>query len=673
MIEVNCLQDALQYAAKGWRVLPLHGVTASRTCTCGKSDCSSVGKHPRTAHGVKDATTDEAVIRAWWRRWPDANVGIATGKASDLVVIDVDPRHGGSHSMVQLSQIFEGVENTLRVQTGGTDGGYHLYFKCGGRQVPNRANLLDGGLDVRGENGYVVAPPSRHASGNQYSWDRADRPLADLPTAVWRLTSNKQVNYQHIPEGSRNDTLARIAGRLRSEGKSEAEIVEQLQKDNSKRCSPPLSDQEVQRIAKSIARYPVDNDSDSILDELAQLSTFDYERRRVEVAKSLNVRAPILDKLVEERRRAQQNCSGSMRAIGLPDDPPAWDEPVQGDQLFKELVAVFRTYVVVEEWAATSIALWVMHAHVHDCFRISPILALLSPEPRCGKSTLLGLLNDVVPRPMIAANITSASLFRAIEAVKPTVLIDEADTFLGHHEELVGILNSGHAKKTAQIMRTVGEDHAPKSFPTWSPKVLARIGELPPTLMHRSIVVGMRRKLASDRVQPVTDQTDEKMLVIKRKLIRWSQSQSGGFPVIQRPNLHLHDRARDNWNPLLNIAASLGAFVSDDAVHAARIASGHAEATAESHGTMLLADFREYFEKECVEQVSSNTVREHLIDLEWRPWPDMRGVKGISKQKIASLLRPFGIQPRQWKEGTSTQRGYQRHDFIDAFERYLGV
>ena len=98
-----------------------------------------------------------------------------------------------------------------------------------------------------------------------------------------------------------------------------------------------------------------------------------------------------------------------------------------------------------------------------------------------------------------------------------------------------------------------------------------------------------------------------------------------------------------------------------------------AEATAESHGTMLLADFREYFEKECVEQVSSNTVREHLIDLEWRPWPDMRGVKGISKQKIASLLRPFGIQPRQWKEGTSTQRGYQRHDFVDAFERYLGV
>ncbi len=70
MIEVNCLQDALQYAAKGWRVLPLHGVTASRTCTCGKSDCSSVGKHPRTAHGVKDATTDEAVIRSWWRRWP---------------------------------------------------------------------------------------------------------------------------------------------------------------------------------------------------------------------------------------------------------------------------------------------------------------------------------------------------------------------------------------------------------------------------------------------------------------------------------------------------------------------------------------------------------------------------------------------------------------------------
>lgn len=254
---------ALRYAFFRWRVLPLHGIVRGR-CTCGKANCESAGKHPLTVNGVKDASSDPDVIRAWWRRGPAANVGIATG--GGLVVLDVDPRHGGLDSLKAIQQEHGPLPVTVTVTTGG--GGYHFYFT--GR-AGNKVGLRPG-LDLRGEGGYVVAPPSLHLSGRRYEWvtGRApqDLPLAPLPP--WLLPGNattaeastpraiSSTQWQKllagpVPEGRRNDTLTRLTGHLLRRGVNPFLALELVLAFNQARCDPPLPEQEVVNLVNSVA------------------------------------------------------------------------------------------------------------------------------------------------------------------------------------------------------------------------------------------------------------------------------------------------------------------------------------------------------------------------------------------------------------------------------------
>ena len=170
------LEAALAYAQRGWPVLPVHTVEEGR-CSCCQPDCSSPGKHPRIKGGFKNATPKEEQIRAWWEKWPDANIGLATGFLPQLVVLDIDPRNGGDASLSQLEAEYGQLPHTLTVSSG--SGGTQFYFAGG--LLPCRANILPG-IDFRGENGYIVAPPSFHASGGKYEV-AIDAPLAALP--IW--------------------------------------------------------------------------------------------------------------------------------------------------------------------------------------------------------------------------------------------------------------------------------------------------------------------------------------------------------------------------------------------------------------------------------------------------------------------------------------------------------
>jgi hypothetical protein len=155
---------ALYYVDRGCRVLPLHSADAGR-CSCDDPICRSPGKHPQTQNGVKDASADPDQIRAWWARRPRANIGIATGVYSGLLVIDIDPRNGGNESYAQLQQELPGAfVGALKVRSG--SGGTHLYFECL-NPIASRANIRPG-IDVKADGGYVVAPPSRHVSGGRY-------------------------------------------------------------------------------------------------------------------------------------------------------------------------------------------------------------------------------------------------------------------------------------------------------------------------------------------------------------------------------------------------------------------------------------------------------------------------------------------------------------------------
>jgi hypothetical protein len=186
-------------------------------------------------------------------------------------------------------------------------------------------------------------------------------------------------------------------------------------------------------------------------------------------------------------------------------------EAVDGAALLDQLRDIFLRYVVLPKWSAETLALWTLHTYAFHYRDVSTYIGLESPEKRCGKTTLLTVLSELVSRPVVAANISSPALFRVIEEVRPTLLIDEADTFLQGNDELRGILNSGYTRKTAYVVRVAnkasektadaGVSAATTSGPTrlarfscWCPKIMAAIGQLPETLSDRCIVLKMQRK-----------------------------------------------------------------------------------------------------------------------------------------------------------------------------------
>lgn len=271
---MSCLDEALRYAGRGWHVLPLHYPSAG-VCSCGKSGCSSLGKHPRTKNGLTSATTDAEQIRAWWKAAPLANVGIRTGRISGLCVLDVDGDEGKA-SLQALQEQHGTLPHTLRALTGraGDDGkrkGCHYFFQMPeGVELRNSASVLGKGLDIRGEGGYVVAAPSLHASGHHYQWIEAGAELAELP--VWLLERLEKPRGASMPlpasparassmpeesfgEGGRNAGLTKLGGKLRADGLTAPELESALLAANRVRCIPPLPDSEVRQIAQSVSRY----------------------------------------------------------------------------------------------------------------------------------------------------------------------------------------------------------------------------------------------------------------------------------------------------------------------------------------------------------------------------------------------------------------------------------
>jgi len=249
-------------------VFPLHQPREGG-CSCRNADCTNIGKHPRTAHGFYDATTDENQIREWWEfDFPLSNIGIRTGKESGIVVLDIDPDKGGEESLRQLETQHAPLPETPTVLSGG--GGRHRYFLYPGRLVRTTGGVLGPGLDTRGDGGYIVAPGSLHASGHVYCWEEGKSPKAIrfAPIPAWLLALLEEAYTQKvrawvgdgrsadhpIPAGERNDVLFKLGCSLRGQGYSEEKIAATLLTTNEQRCDPPLSEEEVKSIVGGIVR-----------------------------------------------------------------------------------------------------------------------------------------------------------------------------------------------------------------------------------------------------------------------------------------------------------------------------------------------------------------------------------------------------------------------------------
>jgi len=273
---------ALRYAALGLRVFPVWAPNADGECECGDGACTQIAKHPvgsLVPRGVLDATADTATIRRWWSAYPGANIGIRTGSVSGLALIDVDPDKGGEESIHRLEAEHGALAETWRVLTGG--GGWHAYLRHPGGYIGNSAGKIAPGVDVRGEGGYAVAPPSRHHSGRRYAWEIGYGPdeceLADVPTWLPRTDGAKEplpfsrldtgAILDGVPEGQRNDQVFRLAAKLRG-ADVPYEMAARLIREAAANAKPPLDESEaVAALNSAYRRYAPTREATAFLED----------------------------------------------------------------------------------------------------------------------------------------------------------------------------------------------------------------------------------------------------------------------------------------------------------------------------------------------------------------------------------------------------------------------
>lgn len=361
--------------------------------------------------------------------------------------------------------------------------------------------------------------------------------------------------------------------------------------------------------------------------------------------------------------------------------PEPWPSSVEGASLLDEMAAVHRRYAVLPESAADAAALWDLHTYVIDALQVSPVFVITSPQKRCGKSTHLDVHHSLANRPVTASSISPAALFRVVEMYMPTLLIDEADTFLKEREELRGILNAGHTRSTAQVIRTVGDDHEPRIFRTFCPKAIAAIGALPGTIEDRAIRIRMKRRTPGERVDRLRrDRIDAELKPLRSKAARWAE-ENAALVHDAEPDVPstLHDRAADNWRPLLAIADLAGGIWPQRARNAAKILSGVDDDTQDL-SIELLGDIREVFTARNDGRIGTDELLRALHGMKERPWGDLyRGQ--FNARGVARLLKPFGIASKTMRlklpeahpepGKANIAKGYERADFEDAFRRYL--
>ncbi len=243
-------EAAERYLARGWSVLPVRPRE----------------KRPLLRwEALQSKAPSKEQVEVWYRRWPDANVGIVTGEISNLIVIDVDPEHGGGDALERLERRHGPLPATVEAISGG--GGRHLYFAHPGTPLRNRAGLVQG-VDLRGDGGYIVAPPSIHPSGNPYVWREGHSPdemtLAPLPRWLYGALSGaragralgdwRRLVREGVPEGERNATIASLTGHLLWHGVDPEVALELMLAWNRMRCHPPLDDAEVAQVVASITK-----------------------------------------------------------------------------------------------------------------------------------------------------------------------------------------------------------------------------------------------------------------------------------------------------------------------------------------------------------------------------------------------------------------------------------
>jgi putative DNA primase/helicase len=403
---------------------------------------------------------------------------------------------------------------------------------------------------------------------------------------------------------------------------------------------------------------------------LTNLSPVEYDRARKEAANRLEIRVTTLDDIVESLRPRTANDDNLQGTALVIPETELWPEAVDGAELVKNIEAAIKTHVIIDDDQALGIALWCIHTYARDAAEHYPRLHISSPAKRCGKTTLLRTIAPMVSRPLSTEHISNAALFRTIEMAKPTLIIDEVDTFLKDNDDMLRLLNAGHTHD-GQVIRTVGEDFEPRSFSVAGPVVIAGIGRIPTTLEDRSITIPLRRKLKNERVTRLRSNRTAHLDKLGQQAARWVADHiialKSTDPKVPE---ELNDRQQDNWRPLIAIADAMSADLGKRVSKAANAISSDETSEDDDAATMLLNDVAAIMERKNSDQTAQELVSE-LTSLEDRPWSEWRRGNPITKTGIARMLRPFGIRPKEMREGTATAKKYEKAKVLEAKTRYV--
>jgi putative DNA primase/helicase len=399
---------------------------------------------------------------------------------------------------------------------------------------------------------------------------------------------------------------------------------------------------------------PDDEETEELITELAALSDVRYEQARDDAAGRLGVRKSVLDGMVKAARKAKPEPDKPL----VPERQP-WATAVPGGVLISDLIADLRRYVSLEPDYAAVASFWVLHTYLINHTFITPRLAITAPQPRCGKTTLVNWLRTVVQRPLNTVNVSAAVVFHVAEDLQPTLLIDEADTFLGAEEGLRGILNSGH-QKDGVVLRWDAHARSLRPYSTFCACAISLIGNLPSTLQDRSVRIRLRRRTPEEPISSLRgDKVNDEL---GRRCARWALDNEPRFanadPEIPE---QLFNRVEDNWRPLLALADIVGGSwpkeLRDIAVRIAALDAGEDP----SADTQLLRDIHDIFEDQ--DWITTARLVARLQAREYK----------LTGKGLANRLKPYGIEPRQERRGDKVERGYLANAFTDAWTRYLGV
>jgi hypothetical protein len=440
--------------------------------------------------------------------------------------------------------------------------------------------------------------------------------------------------------------------------------------------------------------FPFEPDTIAALNRLARNRRADFERLRSALKAGKRVRLSALEAAMKAQAVGggdAENRSG--QAIEYDEIDP-WDGPIEGAELLTALARAIDDYVIMDAHQRDAVVLWVVFMHAHDFFVFAPLLVILSPTKRCGKTRLQEVLARLAPRPQTMSGVSAAALARLIEEHRPTILIDEFDAIAKSSgemaESLRGLLNSSFNRSGACVLKTVplpGGGWEVRKFSTWTPVCVAGIGQVPDTVADRSVVIRLERKLHTQTVKRLRTRDGGELRDVMRKIARFvadnEERLRGDQPDVPK---ELNDRARDAWEPLIAIADIAGGEWPERARHAATTLAGihEAEAVDGDVRQTLLADIRDIFACEFPKDHPDHSDRygarlptkrllEGLHGLEERSWSAWgRARKPMTDVALASLLKGYGIRSGSVRlDDGSTPKGYYLRSFQEAFERYL--